>query len=345
MTRGRRCSTASISRWAPTGRTTEYYLADAFRDGLQKGVYPMAALDDKVRRNLRVMIATHVLDGRPEGSINTRAHQAAARRVAEEAIVLLKNAGHDASARSRPADLDRRDRRQRRAAAGPRRRQHGDEGVLRDRPLEGILRRVGDRVNVTYSPGYGEDAAADLVERAVEAAKAADVAIVVGGLNHDAFDREGADRRDLKLPYGQDELIRRVVQANPRTIVVLVSGSPVEMDSWLDQVPAVVEAWYGGMEGGNALARVLFGDVNPSGKLPCTFPQRLEDTPAFAGGARAYPGVERRRALHEGLLVGYRWYDTKASSRSFRSASACPTPPSPTRICGWCRAPTRRARS
>jgi beta-glucosidase len=91
-----------------------------------------------------------------------------------------------------------------------------------------------------------------------------------------------------------------------------VSGAPVAMDAWLDRVPAVVEAWYGGMEGGNALARVLFGDVNPSGKLPCTFPQRLEDTPTYAGGARAFPGAEGVEHYEEGLLVGYRWYDTKA---------------------------------
>jgi beta-glucosidase len=83
------------------------------------------------------------------------------------------------------------------------------------------------------------------------------------------------------------------------------------MDSWLAQVPAVVEAWYSGMEGGNALARILFGDVSPSGKLPCTFPKRLEDTPAFAGGARAYPGENGTEHYDEGLLVGYRWYDTR----------------------------------
>jgi beta-glucosidase len=290
----------------------DYYLARPFRDGLEKGVYPMPALDEKVRRNLRVMIATHVLDRRPEGAINTKAHQAAARRVAEEAIVLLKNVGHTLPLD--PAQLTSI------AVIGDnavRLQAHGGGSTMMKAfyeisPLEGILRRVGDRVNVTYSPGYRRNAAADLVERAVEAAKAADVAIVVGGLNHDAYDREGADRRDLKLPYGQDELIRRVVQANPRTIVVLVSGSPVEMDSWLGQVPAVVEAWYGGTEGGNALARVLFGDVDPSGKLPCTFPRRLEDTPAFAGGAGAYPGENGVEHYTEGLLVGYRWYDTKA---------------------------------
>jgi beta-glucosidase len=146
--------------------------------------------------------------------------------------------------------------------------------------------------------------------RAVRAAGGADVAVVIAGLNHDKFlDAESADRKDLKLPYKQDELIRRVVAVNPRTVVVLFGGGPVEMGPWLSRVPAVVQAWYPGMEGGNALARVLFGDVNPSGKLPCTFPKRLEDSPAHALGA--YPGENLTVRYKEGLLVGYRWFDAK----------------------------------
>lgn len=113
----------------------------------------------------------------------------------------------------------------------------------------------------------------------------------------------------MKLPYGQDELIQRIVEANPRTIVVLMGGAPVEMGTWLAQVPAVLYAWYPGMEGGNALARTLFGDVTPSGKLPCTFPVRLQDSPAPALGA--YPGKGGTVRYEEGALVGYRWFDTK----------------------------------
>jgi beta-glucosidase len=153
-------------------------------------------------------------------------------------------------------------------------------------------------------------AAAVMMDRAVRAAKQSDVAIVVAGLNHGwPFDTEGADRKDMRLPYKQDELIRRVVEANPRTIVVLVSGGAVEMSEWVDRVPAIVQAWYPGLEGGNALASVLFGDVNPSGKLPCTFPKRLEDSPAHA--LHAYPGKDGVERYDEGLLVGYRWFDTK----------------------------------
>jgi beta-glucosidase len=177
-------------------------------------------------------------------------------------------------------------------------------------PLEGILRRVGNQVNVTYSGGYGKDIGPDAAERAVQAAKAADVVLFIGGLNHDRYyDTEGSDRRDMKLPCGQDELIQRVVEANPRTIVVLVAGSPVEIGPWLERVPAVLLAWYSGMESGNALARVLFGDVNPSGKLPCTFPKHLADSPAHA--LNAYPGTNGVVRYEEGLLVGYRWFDTK----------------------------------
>jgi beta-glucosidase len=148
-----------------------------------------------------------------------------------------------------------------------------------------------------------------LADRAVAAAKSADVVVYIGGLNHDkGFDCEGADRTTLKMPYGQDELIQKIVAANPKTIVIL-EGTMVEMDSWLDKVPALLQAWYPGMEGGNALARILFGDVNPSGKLAATFPKRLEDSPAHALGA--YPGTNGTVTYTEGLFVGYRWFDAK----------------------------------
>jgi beta-glucosidase len=152
----------------------------------------------------------------------------------------------------------------------------------------------------------------DLADRAVLAAKGCDIAVVVAGLSHQAHaDDEGTDRYDLSLPAHQAELIARVVEANPRTIVVLIDGSPVDMDPWLAKVPGVLEAWYGGSEAGHALAAVLFGDANPSGKLPCTFPKSMADTPAQQGGARAYPGVDGVVHYDEGLLVGYRWYDAK----------------------------------
>ena len=146
---------------------------------------------------------------------------------------------------------------------------------------------------------------ADPMQAAVDLAARADVAIVVAGLTRE-WESEGFDRPDLRLVGQQDELIARVVAANPNTIVVLNVGSPVEMP-WANAVPAIVQSWYGGQEAGNALASVLFGDVAPSGKLPTTFPMRLEDTPAFIN----YPGENGKVYYGEGLFVGYRYYDKK----------------------------------
>src|SRR5262245_46289725 len=214
----------------------EYYLAAPFRDGVSKGDYPTSLLDDKVRRNLRVMLATHALDARGSGAINTAGHQAIARKVAEEGIVLLKNEG-----KTLPLDAESiksivviGDNATRKTGHG------GGSAEIKSfyevTPLEGIIERAGENVNVTYSQGYQQppqpqrgttqpastQAREDLIERAVAAAKAADVAIIFGGLNHSRNqDSEGADRRDMKLPWGQDELIRRVVEANPRTIIVI----------------------------------------------------------------------------------------------------------------------------
>lgn len=295
------------------GHYDDFHMARAFKEGILAGKYPMSLLDDKVRRSLRVMIATGVLDKRERGSICTPAHRAAALRVAEEGIVLLKNA--DSTLPLDPAKLHTiaviGENATRLQAYG------GDSARIKAlyevTPLEGILHRVGGRLNVITSAGYSSTTGATpaLIAQAVAAAKASDVAVVVGGLIRERpYDCEGADRTSLDLPWGQDALIKAVVAANPRTIVVLVSGSPVAMDqAWLSRVPAVLEAWYGGSEAGNALAHVLFGDVNPSGKLPCTFPARLADSPAHALGA--YPGRNGVEHYSEGLLVGYRWFDTK----------------------------------
>ncbi|HZM04264.1 MAG TPA: glycoside hydrolase family 3 C-terminal domain-containing protein [Candidatus Saccharimonadales bacterium] len=288
----------------------EYYLAGAYLAGLRSGQYPMAGLDDKVRRNLRVMIATHMFDQYPKGSLNTAAHQAVARRVAERGMVLLKN-----EKAALPLNLSQIHSLAIIGENAVIKQAHGGESsgikaFYEVTPLEGIIHRAGKHATVTYARGYGADAGPEVTEQAVRAAQQADVAIVFAGLGHDEFrDTEGSDRKDLKLPNGQGELISKVRQANPRTIVVLVTGSPVQMDPWLAAVPAVLEAWYSGMEGGSAVARVLFGDVNPSGKLPCTFPKRLEDSPAHALGA--YPGTNGTERYAEGLLVGYRYFDTK----------------------------------
>jgi beta-glucosidase len=339
---------------------TDYHLAQAFLTGVRDGTYPMALLDDKARRNLYVMFASHVFDpGRNAGSINTPEHQAASRTVAEEGMVLLKNDQNALPldpAKIKSIAIIGENAKHLQASGG---QSSGIKAQYEISPFDGITQRAGAGVQITFAQGYATPrapvagllppsamdainaalrkllstdaiaqsilqrypnyqpfaggstpAARALIAEAVQAAKQADVAIVIGGLNKN-YDTEGSDRPDMLLPGDQDELINQVVAANPRTIVVLVSGSPVEMGPWLQKVPALLQAWYGGSEAGNALARILFGDVNPSGKLPCTFPKLLSDTPAAAGGAETYPGVNGQVYYREGLLVGYRWYDTK----------------------------------
>ncbi|HEY4989851.1 MAG TPA: glycoside hydrolase family 3 C-terminal domain-containing protein, partial [Opitutaceae bacterium] len=318
------------------GTFDQYHFAKEFRDGVQNGTYPLSLLDDKVRRDLRMLFASGAIDGRKPGSLNTAAHLGVALQIAEAGMVLLKNDGAilplDPSRVHSIAVIGQNA--VRKFAAGG--NSAGVKAFRETTALEGIIERAGASVNIVYSEGYRqpsvhhtskEDLAGvktseltsatpeetrDLADRAVQAAKESDVAIVVAGLSHQAHaDDEGTDRYDLSLPAHQAELIARVVEANPRTIVVLIDGSPVDMDPWLAKVPAVLQAWYGGSEAGHALAAVLFGDVDPSGKLPCTFPKSMADTPAQQEGPRAYPGVDGVVHYDEGLLVGYRWYDAK----------------------------------
>lgn len=174
-------------------------------------------------------------------------------------------------------------------------------------------------LRIEYYQGFGDAAmqflwqkvdAANVnpwLDEAVKTAKSADAVILCVGINHD-YDSEGTDKPDLKLFPGQDELVEKVIAANPNTVVVLINGTPLELP-WVDQAPALLEAWYPGLEGGHALANVLFGKVNPSGKLPLTFPKKLEDSPAHANGN--YPPVDDVIKYDEGILVGYRYYDTK----------------------------------
>jgi len=293
-------------------------------------------LDDKVRRNLRMLYFSGAVDGRKPGSINTAEHLLVAKQIATEGTVLLKNTQNllpiDPAQYKSIAIIG--ENAVLRYAAG-----HGAAGVKAFHEvtaLEGILARVGTRATVQYSAGFrhpniswgrmrdvagvrtSELTAATpeeekgLRERAIRAAKESDLVIYVGGLCHQAFqDDEGMDRKDLSLPARQDDLISSLVAVNPRTVVVIIAGSPVSMP-WLDQVPAVMQSWYGGSEAGNALAALLFGDANPSGKLPCTFPKAIKDSPAhFTGSPRNFPGENGTVHYDEGLLVGYRWFDTK----------------------------------
>jgi beta-glucosidase len=276
-------------------------------------------------RDPSVPVVTNV---EPQGTLSTKAHQETARQVAEESFVLLKNQN------LLPLDPARLKTIAVIGANADAQFVHGGGSARIKAPyeitvLEGISNRLGGNVKLIYAQGYNPPVGSgqvdfrpdteptnapldtgELVAEAVAAAKSADVVIYVGGLNHHGgYDTEGADRKDIILPGEQDALIQKIVQANPRTVVVLMGGGAVEMGAWLAQVPAVLYAWYPGLEGGNAVARALFGDVNPSGKLPCTFPKRLADSPAHA--LQAYPGTNGTVTYQEGLLVGYRWFDTK----------------------------------
>lgn len=302
----------------------DYYFAKPLIEAIKKGQVEEKIVEDKVRRILRVMFKTKMFEKRNQGSFNTPEHQITAHKIAREAIVLLKNDNG-----LLPLDKTKiksieviGDNATRKHAKGG--YSSGIKALYEITPLEGLKNKIRSELQINYALGYEKtseevygipliqkpnpERAAELINEAVATAGKSDVAIIFAGLNHD-FDTEGKDRPDMKLPYNQDELIQAVYQANPKTIVVLISGSPVEMNPWVNEIPAILQAWFAGMEGGNAMAEVLFGEVNPSGKLPFTFPQKLSDSPAHKIGD--YPGHNLNVEYKEGILVGYRYFDTK----------------------------------
>ena len=302
-----------------------FFLADPALEAIKKDPTLVPLLDDKVRRILRVMYATRQLGPakRQPGAYNTKEHQATALKVAEEGIVLLKNEGNLLPFKKSVKTV---------AVIGANATREnsmgGGSGQIKAKyeitALQGIKNELGSQVNVTYTPGYtiARDQKADpqLIQQAVAAAKAADVVIYVGGSIHgydytkwsdNAYDAEGTDKPDMNLPFGQDELVQAVLAANPRTAVVLLNGGPLDVSAWASQAKGIVEAWYPGMEGGNALAHILFGDVNPSGKLPFTFPVKLEDSPAMKlGEYPSTPGNPLKQTYKDDIYVGYRYFDT-----------------------------------
>lgn len=306
-----------------------YYLAQPYLQRLKDGRASMDELDDKVRRVLRLAFRTVMNTGRPWGSMRSPEHYAAARQIGEEGIVLLQNK-HSVL----PVDLTRI---RKIAVIGENALKMmtvgGGSSSLKVQheisPLDGIRRRVAGKAEVVYARGYvGDDggeyngvvtgqnlketrSAAELKAEAVKVASEADCVIFIGGLNKsDGQDCENTDRKDLSLPYGQDELIEALAGANANLIVVNISGNAVAMP-WAGKVAAIVQGWYLGSEAGTSLAAVLMGDVNPSGKLPFTFPARLEDVPAHSLGQ--YSAVRSKDVTtvqyNEGIFVGYRWTD------------------------------------
>lgn len=317
-----------------------YYLADPYLKLIREGKVGTKELDDKVRRILRLAYRTTMDRNRPYGSLCSEAHFAAARRIGEEGIVLLQNRNN-----LLPIDLNRA---KRIAVIGENAIKMmtvgGGSSSLKVKyelsPLDGIRKRVGDQAEVIYARGYVGDPSGEyngvksgqdledsrspeaLIAEAVAVAKEADYVIFIGGLNKSAHqDCEDADRKELGLSYGQDKVITALAKANKNLIVVNISGNAIAMP-WVKEVPAIVQAWYLGSEAGSAIASVLTGDVNPSGKLPFTFPASLQDVGAHKLGE--YPGTPRNdgspivdQKYNEGIFVGYRWADKEKTKPLF----------------------------
>lgn len=296
-----------------------YYLAQPYLKGLRSGKYSMDDLNDKVRRVLRLNFRTAMRTNKPFGSLNSPEHLAAARQIGGEGVVLLKNDGAllplDPSAKVAVIGEN----------AVKMMTVGGGSSSLKVKhefsPLEGIEAVCS---NVVYERGYVGDVSGNyngvvtgqdlsetrseeqLIADAVKAAHEADAVIFIGGLNKSEHqDCEGGDRREYGLPYAQDKVIEALVEANSNLAVVLVSGNAVAMP-WVDKVPTILQAWYLGSEAGNIIADVVFGNVNPSGKLPFSFPVHLEDNAAHA--CDAYD-IADQTTYKESIFVGYRWHD------------------------------------
>ena len=303
-----------------------YYLAAPYREGILNGTYGTQELDEKCRRVLRLIFRTAMNPDKPFGAIDSEDHYAAARRIGGEGIVLLKNEGNVlpvASAARRILVVGENAVKMMTVGGGSSSLKVQHEIS----PLDGIRARAGADVQVSYARGYvgdvsgsyngvtsGQDLSEsrspqELIDEAVAMAKEADFVLFVGGLNKSNHqDCEGTDRRSLGLPYDQDAVISALAAVQPNLAVALISGNAVAMP-WVNEVPAILQTWYLGSEAGNALADVVFGDVNPSGKLPFTFPVKLSDSPAHQEGMR-FP-VRGKNYYQEGIFVGYRWFEEK----------------------------------
>lgn len=312
-----------------------YYLAYPYLEKIRNGEIGTEELDAKVRRILRLAYRTVMDRTRPLGSLCSDAHYEAARKIGGEGIVLLKNEEDllPMKVEEGMKILVVGENAIKMMTVGG-----GSSSLKVQReisPLEGIVERFGDVAEVVYERGYVGDVtgeyngvttgqnlkesrtAEELIADAVAAAEDADYVIFVGGLNKSNHqDCENTDRAGLGLPYGQDAVIKALAAATDRLIVVNISGNAVAMP-WAGEVPSILQGWYIGSEAGHAIADVLSGDVNPSGKLPFTFPAKLEDVPAHSLGE--YTGVSRQDTVdiryNDGIYVGYRWADLQKKTK------------------------------
>lgn len=318
-----------------------YHLAMPYLKKIQSGEVGTKELDEKVRNVLRLIFRTSMNPNKAFGAMCSEAHSAAARKIAGEGIVLLRNANNtlpiELNATNRPTILVVGENAIKMMTVG------GGSSSLKAKyeisPLQGIQERAGDMANVQYVRGYVGDIGGEyngvttgqslqddrtpeqLTAEAVEAAKKADYVIFVGGMNkaHNQ-DCEDGDRLHYELPYAQDQLISALAAVNDRVIFVSISGNAHGMP-WSQDVEAILQAWYSGSETGHAVADVLFGDVNPSGKLPYTIQPTLADYPAHQYGEIAYPGVEKQVHYLEDIFVGYRYADLYGTRRPLKYMS------------------------
>ena len=299
-----------------------YYLAQPFYEKLKSGEISEEVVNDKARRILRLMYRTSLDRNKPNGAMGSEMHSNVAREVAQEGIVLLKNENNffpiNPEAKIKIAVIGQNATHSMTVGGGS----SELKAKYEISPLEGIKKRFTN-AEITYTLGYAAGRGVwgrefpthlntdSLKSEALKVAKEADIVLFVGGLNKNhGQDSEGGDRTSYNLPYGQDELLAELIKVNSNVGVVLVSGNAVAMP-WVTSVKGIMQAWYLGSEAGNAIADVISGDVNPSGKLPFTFPVKLEDNGAHSFGTLSYPGDSINQYYKEDILVGYRWHDTK----------------------------------
>ena len=344
--------------------TGDNYFGQALIDSVRNGALPESVVDDKVREILRLRFAIEPV---PEDVANTimtsqPETQQIAYEIAQKSIVLLKNEGNlPISKEVKKIAVIGQNAVLTTAAGGI---GAGVKTLYEISPLEGIQKRAAEAgVEVAYAPGYknykmrmgwgrapqgpadpltanspAEPADPALLAEAVALAQDADMVIFFGGTNK-SIETEGSDRKNIDLPCGQNEVIKALYEANPNVATVLISGGPTDLRFLEPYSPAIVQGWWNGLEGGTALAEVLFGDIAPSGKLPFTFPKKLEDSPAYALGnfgqnasedlftlmyrldATGYTREQIQEYIAnlpapeshytEGIFVGYRWFETK----------------------------------
>lgn len=326
--------------WGKSNAYDSYYMADPYMTGIIEGKYSIEGLNDKVRRVLRTFYRTSMIPNRGYGSLCSDEHYEAARTIAEEGIVLLKNSPLKRGvAPLLPIDKTRVKRVlvvgenaiKMMTVGGGSSSLKVQKEIL---PLDGLRDRLAkDGIVVSYERGYLGDTSGEyngvttgqnltddrsqeqLTADAVKAAKDADMVVFFGGLNKSDYqDAEGHDRKSFDLPYGQNQLVEKLADVNPNIVYVQISGNAAHL-SFVNKVPAIMQGWFLGSEAGEALARVLCGDVNPSGKLPMTWNDKLTDYGTHA--LNTYPGTWRPDSTiideeyKEGVFVGYRWNDLK----------------------------------